>query len=137
MTKTVEEIADICIGSYLLGKGRHPEFNNIFADKVLAWHNYDPAPMEFEGPVLGDYMMEMRARIDGLMPDCHVEDYKLHIANGAFVFVHTSCGTLPDGTSVRIPACSIFEVGDGKIVTVNSVSDRTHREPLEAALASA
>lgn len=135
--KTVAEIADICIGSYLLGKGRHTEFGDIFADNILAWHNYDPAPMEFEGAVFADYMMEQRDRIDKLMPDCHVEDYKLHITDSAFAFVHTSCGTLPDGTDVRIPACSIFEVTGGRIVTVNSVSDRGHRAALEAALVAA
>lgn len=134
MARSVTEVAEICIGSYLLDRGPDPAFGEIFATTVIGRHNYDSGSVNYDGVRLAEEMLARRVQIDQLMPDFRVENHRLHIANKAFAFVHTSCGTLPDGTQVRIPACSIFEVEDGKIISVNSVSDFAHRAALESAL---
>ena len=40
-----------------------------------------------------------------------------------FVEEHDVCGTLPDGTELRIPACVVAEVSDGRITRLREYLD--------------
>ena len=130
MTISVEEVARRWTGSYL-DTDPDPDPENLFASKVLGWHNFDDEVVEYEGAKLANRLLGRRARIRNVIPDFRVEDFKLHIAESAFIFVQTSVGTRPDGVPFKIPGCVIWEVADGRIVTVNSVGDRAQRDFME------
>ena len=136
MTRTVAEVAKRFVGTYL-DTDPDPKLEELYAAKVTRWHNFDPAKHEVRGRDIANQMVTRRALIRSVIPDFRVEDFKLHIAESAFIIVQTSAGTLPDGTPFRIPACVIWEVSDGQIVTVNSVGDSQQRRALEEVLDAA
>lgn len=121
-------------GSWL-GADPDPENYELFAPKVMVFHNFRTDPVEYDGTALVDGVLERHARTKLLIPDFRAESFKLHVAESAFVFVITSVGTLPDGTLFRIPNAIIWEVEEGKIISLNSVGDHSQRAALDKAYA--
>lgn len=132
MSRSAEEVARRWVGSYL-GHDPDPDPADLFASKVMGFHNFDDEKIEYDGRELADMLLNRRAKVKNLMSDFHVEDFKCHVADDAFIFVQTSAGTLPDGTPVRIPGAVIWGVEGGRIVSVNSVGDHMHRAAFEEA----
>lgn len=64
--------------------------------------------------------LESQLRFCGLMhaalPDFHYEDVRRQETETGFVSEHTVYGTLPDGTVIRIPACVVGDVSEGRII---------------------
>ena len=89
MTKSVAEIARIWVGSYLLDSTPDPHFAELFAPRVKAWHNYDAERVEYNGHELANLMLQRREQLRRVMPDFRVEDFKLYVAEFAFIFTHT------------------------------------------------
>ncbi len=133
MTRSVQEVADRLVGSYL-NTNPDPDLADIFAPKVLGWHNFDQETVEYDGPGLANMLMQRRAEVRQVMPDFRVEDFKAHVARDAIIFTQVSTGTLGDGTPYRCPGCVVWSVEDGLIVSVNSVRDRAMNLGLEKAL---
>lgn len=133
MTRSVQEVADRLVGSYL-NTNPDPNLAEIFAPKVLGWHNFDAEKTEYEGPALAKMLMERRAQVRQAMPDFHVDDFKFHVADDAVIFTQVSAGTLKDGSPYRCPGCVVWSVENGQIVSVNSVRDRAMNVGLENAL---
>jgi hypothetical protein len=136
MTRSVAEVARRFVGSYL-GTNPDPHFEELYAPKVLAWHNFDAKKVEYHGNELAKMQLERLAQVKRLMPNFRIQDFTMHVAESAFIFVQTWVGTLPDGTPVRIPGVVVWEVKDGQIITVNAVGDFKQREAMERALAAA
>ena len=135
MPKSVAEVAKRFIGSYL-GTAVDPDFADLFAPKLVAWHNYDAKKVEYDGAAWASMQLQKRDQLRRLVPDHTIENFTLHVAESAFILVHTSVGTLPDGTRFRVPACLVWSVRNGRIVSVNSISDSTQRARLDGALAA-
>lgn len=133
MTRNVQEVADRLVGSYL-NTNPDPNLAEIFAPKVLGWHNFDPEKVEYDGPGLAKMLMQRRAEVRQVMPDFQVEDFKAHVAQDAIIFTQVSAGTLADGTPYRCPGCVVWSVENGQIISVNSIRDRAMNIGLEKAL---
>lgn len=133
MTRSVQEVADRLVRSYL-NTDPDPNVAEIFAPKVLGWHNFDAERTEYDGQSLAKMLMERRAEVRQVMPDFEVQDFKAHVAKDAIIFTQVSTGTLKDGTPYRCPGCVVWSVEDGQIVSVNSLRDRAMNVGLEKAL---
>lgn len=133
MTRTVQEVADRLVRSYLK-TDPDPNLHEVFAEKVMGWHNFDAEKTEYHGPTLARDLMARRDEVRQAMPDFHIIDFKAHVAKDAIIFTQVSAGTLKDGTAYRCPGCVVWTVANGQIVSVNSVRDRAMNVGLENAL---
>lgn len=136
MTLTTGEIADRLVRTYL-DTDPDPDIVEIFGDQVIAYHNYDKEPYRFDGAGFSKHLFERRAKSRRMISNYRVEDFKCHVAADAIIFTQATCGTLPDGTTMRIPVAVVWTVENGKIVDVNSVGDYAQRAAFEAAFEQA
>lgn len=130
MTRSIAELARRWAGTYV-GDDPDPHPEELFAPKVLGWHNFDEQKVEYEGATLAQWLLRTRADIQREIPDFTVEKFNVHVADNAIVFVQTSVGTLPNGERFSIPSLVIWGVENGRIVTVYSVGDRVQRGVLD------
>lgn len=61
--------------------------------------------------------------VSGVVPDFRYEDRVVTGTDEGFVEEHMVCGTLPDGSALRLPACVVAEVRDGRIVRLREYLD--------------
>lgn len=128
------EFAKRFVGTYL-NTDPDPNFHELLAPRVTAWHNFDAEKVEADGVDFAKEWLERRAEARRLLPDFQVEDFNIHLADDAVFFTQTVTGTLPDGQKCRIPGCVVLGMENGRIATINSVGDHKQREPFEKALA--
>ena len=133
MVMSVAEVAKRWIGTYM-NTDPDPNPEELFAPRVIARHNTDDKVIDMSGSEYARYLIDRRAKIRELMPDFKVEDFTQHIAESAFIYVLTSTGTLPDGTRVRIPACVVWDIEDGRIANITTIGDKSHREAMDRSL---
>ena len=112
---------------------RRPNIVEIFADQVVAYHNYDKEKQYFDGPNFSNHLFDRRAKSRNVLRNYRVEDFKCHVASDAIIFTQATCGTLSDGSTIRIPVAVVWTVKDGRIVDVNSVGDYEQRAAFEQA----
>lgn len=94
----------------------------FYADEILITRN---AVMRFQvGP---DALVQLSAgrhrAMEKAVPDLRYVDIWVGATADAVVTRWTMNGTLPDGTPLTIPHCSIFHVRDGRIVAQDLFSD--------------
>lgn len=81
-----------------------------------------------------DALLEFVAAVQGVVRDFRYEDAVCHGTEHGFVEDHLACGTLPDGSELRLPACVLAEVRDGKVTLLRETVDGAAALPLLRAL---
>ncbi len=133
MPLSITEIARRFTGTYL-NTDPDPEFRDLFAPTVTAWHNFDTEKVEYTGDAIADFFVQKRAEMRAIIPDFRADDFRMHEAMTALVFTQTTRGSLPDGTQFAFPGAVVMEIENGKIVVVNSVGDKQQRDDMYEAI---
>lgn len=82
-----------------------------YAPDAVVWNNFD------EKEITPEQIADGLKQFDGLVTDKKYEERDLHVYPGGFVQRHLLCGSRrTDGQRIRMPACLMAEVKDGKIV---------------------
>lgn len=100
---------------------------SLYSPDATAWHNTDGVdqPMESREPI--------RQRLRQLIPDFRFDDAEPHGFDGGFVIQYVVRGTLPDGSELSSPACTVGTVKDGLITRVQEYIDSAHIQKLRQA----
>jgi ketosteroid isomerase-like protein len=99
-------------------------FENGDADAVRSLCAADLQARQNLGKPMGvDGLVRFSAAVSGVVPDFRYEDRVVTATDGGFVEEHMVCGTLPDGSQLRLPACVVCEVRDGRIVSLREYLD--------------
>lgn len=136
MTLSIAEIARRFTGTYL-DTDPDPNFRELFAPTVVAWHNFDPEKVEYTGDAIAQFFIDKRAEMRAIIPDFRADEFRMHQAPTALTFTQTTRGTLPDGTEFAFPGAVVMEIENGKIVTINSVGDKQQRDEMYAQIVRA
>ncbi len=88
-------------------------------------------------PMSRDALIKFSDSVKRVVPDFRYENARRTATDVGFVEEHDVCGTLPDGNLLRIAACVVAEVRDGKIVTLREYLDTAAAAGLLRALAGA
>ena len=97
--------------------GNVEAIENIYAPGVAVWHNTD----EIETSK-GDNLAVLK-RMVKYISDRRYEQRRLEAFPGGFVQQHVLTGKRRDGVSVRLPACIVCAVSDGKITRLDEYFD--------------
>ena len=89
--------------------------------------NLNP-PMDLET------LLEFASAVNKVVPDLHYADVKRSATDTGFVEEHSVLGTLPDGSELRIAACVVGDVSEGKISSLREYLDTSAAEGLFKAL---
>lgn len=120
-------VADVWLPAFLAGE-RAPA--SIYAREVIVWHNVGETEHHLDAP-------PSFARARSVILDLRHEDVQLQVHDMGFVLRITSVGTTPDGTAVRVPACLLVSVKDGRITRFDEYADSVAAAPIVAAIAAA
>lgn len=131
MPLSISEIARRFTGTYL-NTDPDPNFRDLFAPTVLAWHNFDAEKVEYTGEAIAQFFIGKRDEMRAIIPDFRADDFRMHEAPTALAFTQTTRGTLPDGTALAFPGAVVMEIENNKIVTINSVGDKQQRDEMYA-----
>lgn len=100
-------------------EGRRAD-DDVYAEGVRTWHNIG----ERESVV---QQTPSRTRAGG---DLRVEDPRVRVFDGGWVFQGTTVGTSATGAAVRIPTCLVVTVRDGRIARFEEYADSRAAEAL-------
>jgi len=81
-----------------------------------------------------DALVQFSGAVSAVVPDFRYEDRVVTATEQGFVEEHLVCGTLPDGSKLRLPACVVCEVRDGRIVSLREYLDMAAAKGLLKAL---
>jgi ketosteroid isomerase-like protein len=89
------------------------------------------------GPNLGfDALLGLANSVRRVAPDFRYENAIRVATDDGWVEEHDACGTVPDGTAFRIPACVVATVKNGRIASLHEYLDSAAARPLIRALSS-
>ncbi len=88
-------------------------------------------------PMSLDELLAFSAAVRRIMPDYHYADVIQMATASGFVEEHSVRGTLPDGEELRLAACVIGEIHDGRITELREYVDSFAARALAKALAKA
>ncbi len=97
----------------------------IYAPDAVIWHNHQPNTETV------DENLSVLALATRFIDGFRYEDVTRHATADGFVQQHTVRGRTPAGDELRIPACLVCTVSDGRIVRVDEYMDSAHLEPLQ------
>ena len=87
------------------------------------------------GPAMDlESLLAFSTLVKRVIPDFHYENARRAITGDGFVEEHDVCGTLPDGSDLRVAACIVAEVRDGKVSDVREYIDTVAAAGLADAL---
>ncbi|MBK81699.1 MAG: hypothetical protein CMQ43_12400 [Gammaproteobacteria bacterium] len=99
-------------------------FENADADAVRALCAPDFSGRQNLGPSMNlDNLIRFSLAVSGVVPDFRYEDRVVTATESGFVEEHMVCGTLPDGSALRLAACVVAEVQDGRIASLREYLD--------------
>jgi ketosteroid isomerase-like protein len=99
-------------------------FENADADAVRSLCAPDFRGQQNLGPSMGlESLIRFSLAVSGVVPDFRYEDRVVTATDKGFVEEHMVCGSLPDGSALRLPACVVAEVKDGRIVSLREYLD--------------
>lgn len=114
-------------------------FNAFEADDLAAARAVCSPALEASqngGPIMdADALLGFSHAVSAVIPDFHYEDIRCAATSGGFVEEHTVCGTLPDGKPLRLSACVVGDVEDGRIHRLREYADSRAAAGLLQALA--
>lgn len=85
-------------------------------------------------PMKLNSLIRFTLAVNNIVKDFHYEEAVRSATATGFVEEHMVCGTLPDGKPLKIPACVIGEIHQGKITMLREYLDSAAATGLIAAL---
>ncbi len=133
LVKDIDELVRRFTGSYT-ATDIDPNIGDLFAPTMTVRHNYDANRTELPGAM---YAKGMMWKVIGCTQ--RVKNYvdKLDhviVTDDKVVVAATATGTMPDGSLLKIPRCTILTIENGLIAHVDSYSDHAHSGPLDELL---
>lgn len=119
------ELCEALFGAF--AEGNEDAIRQLCAEDLVAIQNGAP-PMKLNALVR--FTLAVKAKV----PDFHYEDAMRSMTASGFVEEHNVCGTLPNGEPLRIAACVVGEVSQGKITQLREYLDTGAAAGLIAAL---
>ncbi|ABC63839.1 nuclear transport factor 2 family protein [Erythrobacter litoralis] len=74
-------------------------------------------------PMDRDTLLKFAAAFRSVVQGYRYDNATCSVTETGFVEEHDVCGTLPDQSEVRIPACVVAEVQDGRITSIREYLD--------------
>ena len=130
---TPAEIAKRLIDDY---DPEHPS-DEIYADELVSWHNYDEKEIKLTREQLAVGAKGEHGALGSVLTGFGYEDRRAYPSEDAVIVTHVMVGTLADGTKIRIPACQVHTLTDGRISRMDVYMDSAHMAALGAAFAKA
>ena len=121
-------IAEALFGAFVSGDDE--AVRALCAPDARAVQNHAP-------PMSLDELLAFSAAVRRIMPDYHYADVVRMTTTSGFVEEHSVRGTLPDGEELRLAACVIGEIRDGRITELREYVDSVAARGLGRALAKA
>lgn len=94
----------------------------IYADDVLVWHNYD-TPFDREAGQTKADSLDVLQGFPNLLDDFRYDVLQREATPTGFVQQHVLRGKMKNGEPFELPACIICEVKDGKITRLDEYFD--------------
>ena len=91
-----------------------------YADDAAIWHNTDNLEQTPD-----DNAATLAGFVERI-PTRRYTERRLRVFDGGFAQQHVLVGTRKDGVEVRLPACLVCEVTDGKIRRLDEYLDSAH-----------
>jgi len=88
-------------------------------------------------PMDTDTLLKFAAAFRSAVEGYRYENAVCSATDTGFVEEHDVCGTLPDGTALKIPACVVATVSDGKITEIREYLDTARAAGVSKALGGA
>lgn len=98
----------------------------LYADVVTTWHNIGEREVEVQ-------RTPSRTRAAAGGADLVVQDVRVKVFDGGWVFRATTVGATAAGEAVRIPTCLVATLVDGRIARFEEYADSRAAEALFAA----
>lgn len=99
-------------------------FENADADAVRGLCAPDFQGQQNLGKPMGlESLIGFSLAVSAAVPDFRYEDRTVTATDEGFVEEHMVCGTLPDGSALRLAACVVAVVRDGRIVSLREYLD--------------
>jgi ketosteroid isomerase-like protein len=130
---TPSEIAKRLLEEY---DPEHPS-DELYGDELISWHNYDEKEVRLLRDQLAVGAKGEHGALASVLSGFGYEDRKVYAAEDAVIVTHVMVGTLADGTKVRIPACQVHTITDGRISRMDVYMDSAQTHALAAAFAKA
>ena len=83
-----------------------------------------------------DTLFGFSLAVNKVMPDLHYENIVCADTGTGFVEEHEVCGTLPDGSELRICACVVATIDNGKLVSLREYVDTASAQALLSVLSA-
>ena len=96
----------------------------IYSPDAVIWHNNDQIE---ETP---DRNLRVLGWVTKNIKDLRYEELRRHETPSGFVQQHVLRGIAPNGTALKIPACIVCEVKDGRITRLDEYLDSAHTAAL-------
>jgi ketosteroid isomerase-like protein len=130
---TPAEIAKRLVEEY---DPEHPS-EDMYADDFVSWHNYDENEIKLTRDQLAAGAKLEHGALGKVLTGFGYEDRKAYAAEDAVIVTHVLVGTLADGTKVRIPACQVCTLTEGRISRMDVYMDSAPMQVLGQAFAEA
>ena len=127
------EIAKRLIENY---DPEHPS-EEVYADEIISWHNYDEKEIKLTREMLAAGAKMEHGALGNVLSGFGYEDRKAYAADDTVIVTHVLVGTLADGTKVRIPACQVCALTEGRISRMDVYMDSAQTQALAAAFTQA
>lgn len=102
----------------------------VCTEDMVACQNKGPS-MDFDAQLAFCSLMQ------SVVENSHYEEVRRQTTDTGFVSEHVVCGTLPDGSVIRIPACVCGDVLEGRITRTVEYMDTGAAAPLIQAISAA
>ena len=100
----------------------HPD-TSIYADSIVSWHNYDENAVTVTREQLAFGATAEYQLLSQVLEDWKYEDKKVYAAGDAVVMTHVMTGKFANGSLLRLPACHVYSLVDGKIARMDVYMD--------------
>ena len=103
----------------------HPS-DEVYADTIVSWHNYDEKEIKLTREQLAMGAQMEHGALGKVLRGFGYKDRRAYAADDAVIVTHVLVGTLADGTDIRIPACQVCALTDGRISRMDVYMDSAH-----------
>jgi ketosteroid isomerase-like protein len=131
-TANLQDIASRFVGTYG-GADPDPDVAMLFAPQVSLWHSYDPVeqpPVVLEGSAFAAMLSQSAPMLAEIAADRRNEDVRVLCADDTIVVSWVIRGTLPDGSQLRLPECTVLRLREGLIAQVEMWVESQHLQPI-------
>ena len=90
--------------------------DDVYAEDVATWHNTSETVSKIQ-------RTPSRTRANAAGADLRVENPRIKVFDGGWVFQATTVGVTADGDPVRIPNCLVVSVENGRIARFEEYAD--------------